>query len=367
MRIRGATAVSKNGAGELDPGDPEAVVHPANTGDSNTRAVYHLKRGIYRIEHFWWERGGGDHGELYVARGAFANDGDTLWNLVGELTSAQSFAKLGVDAAGWSVVSSDPGGEQLTTWELARADLEASAGPPENYDLMNIGDPTTNGGVLPFPKNTALDDDDFALRGTAKLVVPANGTYVIGFNSDDGAYVKINGQSFTELLVNGTGLSTIDETGAVVTCDCLTGDSNTQAVITLTQGTYDIEVGMFDRGGGGFLAVKGVELGSPTLPILAKNGAGTLNVPASGVALTSAPVTTGGTSAGVISSVEINGNNLVITYKASSAAATTAKIATSSDLKTWSPSTAVPAVVGGNLVFTLPKGADPVVFYRVAE
>lgn len=367
MRIRGATAVSKNGAGELDPGDPEAVVHPANTGDSNTRAVYHLKPGIYRIEFFWWERGGGDHGELYVARGAFANDGDTLWNLVGELTSAQSFAKLGVDAAGWSVVSSDPGGEQLTTWELARADLEASAGPPENYDLMNIGDPTTNGGVLPFPKNTALDDDDFALRGTAKLVVPANGTYVIGFNSDDGAYVKINGQSFTELLVNGTGLSTIDETGAVVTCDCLTGDSNTQAVITLTQGTYDIEVGMFDRGGGGFLAVKGVELGSPVLPILAKNGAGTLNVPAGGVALTSAPVTTGGTSAGVISSVEINGNNLVITYKASSAAATTAKIATSSDLKTWSPSTAVPAVVGGNLVFTLPKGAAPVVFYRVAE
>ena len=65
--------------------------------------------------------------------------------------------------------------------------------------------------------------------------------------------------------------------------------------------------------------------------------------------------------------MEINGNNLVITYKASSAAATTAKIATSSDLKTWSPSTAVPAVVGGNLVFTLPKGADPVVFYRVAE
>jgi hypothetical protein len=248
---------------------------------------------------------------------------------------------------------------------LALADLDASAGLPANYDLMNIGDPSTNGGVQPFPKDTAADDDDFALRGTAKLVVPVDGTYVIGFNSDDGAYVKINGQSFTELLVNGTGLSAIDETGAVVTCDCLTGDSNTQAVITLAQGTYDIEVGMFDRGGGGFLAVKGVELGSPVLPILAKNGAGTLNIPAGGVALTSAPVTSG-TSAGIISSVEINGNNLVITYKSSSTAAT-AKIATSSDLKTWSLSNAVPTVAGGNLVFTLPKGADPVVFYRVVE
>ena len=88
-----------------------------------------MKPGIYRIEFFWWERGGGDHGELYVARGAFANDGDTLWNLVGELTSAQSFAKLGVDAAGWSVVSSDPGGEQLTTWELARAGVRRPSNP----------------------------------------------------------------------------------------------------------------------------------------------------------------------------------------------------------------------------------------------
>ena len=36
------------------------------------------------------------------------------------------------------------------------------------------------------------------------------GTYLIGFNSDDGAYVKIAGQTFTEITVNGTGASIIE-------------------------------------------------------------------------------------------------------------------------------------------------------------
>jgi len=89
-------------------------------------------------------------------------------------------------------------------------DLAATAGPPTVYDIMNIGDPDTNAGVLPFPKNTAGDQDDFALRATAKLVVPVSGTYVIGFNSDHGAYVRIPGQTFTQITVNATGASVIE-------------------------------------------------------------------------------------------------------------------------------------------------------------
>src|SRR5213079_1680767 len=113
-----------------------------------------------------------------------------------------------------------------------------------------------------------------ALKANAKLVVPAAGTYVIGFNSDDGAYIKIPGQSFTEILANATGLSVIQDPETVI-CDCLTGDSGTTASITLAQGTYPIEAGMFERGGGSFLRVKGAQSGSPQLPVLAKNGAGT--------------------------------------------------------------------------------------------
>jgi len=367
MRIRGATAISESGAGELDAGDPEAVVHPANTGDSNTRGVYYLKTGIYRIEFFWWERGGGDHGELYVAKGAFLNDADTFtWNLVGELTSAESYAGLGVDASGWSVVSSDPGGDQIINWEGGLADLAASAGDPVTYDVMNVGDPNTNVGTLPFPKNTPADDDDFALRATAKLVVPKTGSYVIGFNSDDGAYVKISGQTFTEILVNATGLSILEGAGDQVTCDCLTADSNTQSVVQLAQGTYDIEAGMFERGGGAYLSVRAAEAGSPVLPLLAKNGAGTITIPAGGLALTDDPTGLAAGAGGSIGSFEVNGATVVITYKPSSPAATV-KVALSPDLKVWNVQTTTPTMVGDNAVFTLPRGAATVEYYRVIE
>ncbi|MFN0130776.1 MAG: LamG-like jellyroll fold domain-containing protein [Verrucomicrobiales bacterium] len=368
LRIRGGTAISESGNGDLDAADPEAVVHPANTGDSNTRGVYHLKPGVYRLEFFWWERGGGDHGELYVAKGSFANDGDTTsWKLVGVTSPATTAAALGVDDSGWSVISSDPGGDELTNWEGALADLAATAGDPVVYDTMNIGDPQTNGGVLPFPKNGAGDENDFAFRGTAKLVVPRAGTYLVGFNSDDGGYVKITGQTFTEILVNGTGASVIDPAGDQVICDCLTGDSNTQSQITLAQGTYDIEVGMFERGGGAYLRVSGAEVGAPVLPTLIKGGARIVNFPAGGVALTDDPVTTGGPppAGGSIAGVEVTAIQVIITYDPASG--TTARVARSLDLKTWTTLPIVPAQSGSNLIFTIPRGTEPAEYYRVLE
>jgi len=368
MRIRGGTAISESGNGALDPGDPEAVVHPDNTGDSNTRGVYHLTPGVYRLEFFWWERGGGDHGELYVAKGAFANDADTAsWRLVGVTSPATSAAVLGVDDAGWSVVSSDPGGDQLTTWDGAFADLEATAGDPVVYDTMNVGDPGTNAGVLPFPKDAAGDQDDFALRATAKLVVPRTGNYLIGFNSDDGAYVKITGQTFTNILVNATGLSLIGVEGDQVICDCLTGDSNTQSEVTLAQGTYDIEAGMFERGGGAFLRVSGAEVGAPALPTLTKGGAGIVNFPAGGVALTDDPVTTGGPppTGGSVAGVEVTATQIIITY--TPASGTTARVARSLDLKAWSTLGLTPTQAGGNLVFTIQRGTEPAEYFRILE
>lgn len=364
MRIRGGTAVSVSGNGQLDPGDPEAVVHPAVTGDSNTRGVYHLKAGTYRMEFFWFERDGGDHGELYVAKGAYVNDADALFLLVGQTLPAGSYAKLGVDASGWSVVSSDPGGDELTTWEAALADLAATSGPASNYDVLNVGDPDTSAGVLPFPKNAAGDQDDFALKATAKLVVPKTGTYQIAFNSDDGAYLKIAGQTFTEITVNATGLSVIGDPADQVTCDCLTGASNTVGLITLAAGTYDIEAGMFERAGGAFLSASGAEIGSPVLPLLARNGAGTLEVPVQGLALTAGPVST--TPTDTISTITVSGPNLVIGFKPSDPAGTY-KLARSTNLLSWTVLTDAPQVSGGVVTFTIPRGPDPRAFYRVVK
>ena len=85
FRIFGAEFSKTSGAGVIDAAAPNTVLHANDTGDSNTRAVVTLAAGEYDIEFFWWERGGGDYGELYAAKGDFATDADTdTWKLVGE-------------------------------------------------------------------------------------------------------------------------------------------------------------------------------------------------------------------------------------------------------------------------------------------
>lgn len=277
MRIRGGEADAVFGNGQLDPLDPEAVIHPANTGDSSTRGVYRLKKGVYRIEFLWWDRDGDDNGEIYAVKGRFAADADTdQWKLVGDNNPSKTFVRLGVDASGWTVTSSDPGNPPtqsgIISWADAVVAHGTTGGGAQNYNALNIGDPETNGGVLPFPKNTSADDNDFVLRATAKLVVPMDGDYLLGFDSDDGAYMTVRGQTFIELVRNVTGSSLISADSVV--CDVLTGQSATTARIFLRKGTYDMIVGMFEREGGAFLRVTGGQWGAPLGSLLTKNGAG---------------------------------------------------------------------------------------------
>jgi len=247
LRIPGADLVSVSGNGRRDIGNTGTVVHPATTGDSSTRAVYHLKQGVYRVEFFYFEAGGGDNGELYVAQGSFTNDVDTAqWILLGDPTGGKSFKVLGLDTNGVTVLSSDPGGTELTTLQLGLDDLAATGtGAGTKYNTVNIGDTNTNPGVLSFPKDTPADDNDFALRITGNLVVPQTGTYAIGFNSDDGGYMRVIGQTFTNILTGAaTGAEIVTGTNGVpdeVACDCLTGDANTFGSITLTNGIYPFE------------------------------------------------------------------------------------------------------------------------------
>lgn len=129
LRIRNAWFHRVSGDGTIDPGSPDTVLHPADTGDSDTRAVANLAAGDYEVEFFWWERGGGDYGELYAAKGSFSNDEDTdTWVLIG-------------DAGGLPLV--DPGtpapGEDFRITSVARtADpasvtLTFSADPARTY------------------------------------------------------------------------------------------------------------------------------------------------------------------------------------------------------------------------------------------
>lgn len=84
FRILGAEFTKVQGQGLLDPGSADTMAHPGTTGNSSTRGIVSLTRGEYDIELMWFERGGGDFGELYVARGAFEGDAGTdTWQLVG--------------------------------------------------------------------------------------------------------------------------------------------------------------------------------------------------------------------------------------------------------------------------------------------
>ena len=86
LRIWGAEFTSESGAGNIDGLAANSLIHPANTGDSNSRGtVANMQAGDYDVEFFWWERGGGDFGELYYAAGAWENDEDTdQWELLGQ-------------------------------------------------------------------------------------------------------------------------------------------------------------------------------------------------------------------------------------------------------------------------------------------
>jgi hypothetical protein len=158
-------------------------------------------------------------------------------------------------------------------------------------DSVNFNDPQSGGpgripGDIPFPIDTGADDDDFLIEFSANLVIPVSGTYNLGFQGDDGAYLRIPGQTFDSISQNATGDSVIDEAGARLICDCLTGDSSTIGTITLSAGTYPVEGAFFERGGGAYFEVFGGQVGSQQT-LIEKGGARSVELPRRGVALVS--------------------------------------------------------------------------------
>ena len=313
----GDTRDARNGT--IDPSSPDTIIHPSVTGDSNVRAVAeNVQPGLYRIEFTWYERGGGDHGEIYIAKGRYPNDADTSeWLPIGRTESAGSFGIPGFDAAGVDVTSIGPGlledplsggandfdrvlnpngggDDGLTNFAEVENALANPALDPVvtiGLDSVNFNDPQAGGpgripGDIPFPIDTGADDNDFLIEFSANLVIPVSGTYSLGFQGDDGAYLRIPGQKFDSISQNATGDSVIDEAGARLICDCLTGDSSTIGTITLTAGTYPVEGAFFERGGGAYFEVFGGQVGSQ-LTLIEKGGARSVELPRRGVALVS--------------------------------------------------------------------------------
>jgi hypothetical protein len=129
-----------------------------------------------------------------------------------------------------------PDGVQIDS--LADADaLLAGDGTTEGTGLYyNIDFLDTGGNGLfdldnPFPLDTPDDDDDFALSVTAQLMIPEDGNYIFGVNSDDGSRLSIDGQT-------------------LILDDTLRGPHSIYGHMDLSAGLHDLELVYFERAGG---------------------------------------------------------------------------------------------------------------------
>ena len=190
------------------------------------------------------------------------------------------FPVLGVDQNGWQVTGSAPFGiPPVQNIEQGLAELDSPNVAAGNFDAVNFADPESDRfgagnflGDVPFPSNTQLNDEDFAILAEATLVVPEDDVYDIGFLSDDGAFLQITGATFDELIIDATGNATGIGTDTI-SCDCLTADSHTVARVNLPAGEYPIRAFLFERSGSAHIEVFGGAAGAPK-KLLLRNGAG---------------------------------------------------------------------------------------------
>ncbi|MFB3788980.1 MAG: lamin tail domain-containing protein [bacterium] len=101
--------------------------------------------------------------------------------------------------------------------------------------VLNFLDNSTEGHFpenQPFPGHAADQDvDDFVVRAVGDVMIPSDGTWTFGINSDDGARLRIDGRD-------------------VIVDDTLHGPQDVFGIVNLTTGPHEIELVYFERGGG---------------------------------------------------------------------------------------------------------------------
>jgi hypothetical protein len=132
---------------------------------------------------------------------------------------------------------------------------------------FDINDPQNGGNQgsiagpqVPIPSNTAADDNNFqeVVKGTIQVPAGQGGAYTFNVRSDDGFAMRIlsepTGGSLTQHPFTASRTGRLGPDGSLVFL-APTGDSNTQGVINLAPGTYDVEFIWFENGGGAFAEV----------------------------------------------------------------------------------------------------------------
>ncbi|UCD51229.1 MAG: hypothetical protein JSW27_01090 [Phycisphaerales bacterium] len=219
---------------------------------------------------------GGAAVELYAAKGAHSAFDPAVFRLVGHKSVGEVPMPGLCDEV--TMVASRPGawsGGQIASLQNASDALAEGevfgTNSSGNYAVVNHSDPDDGSadpgqtgllmGDVAFPNNGAGDDDDFGVMVTGLLDIPVAGRYQLGFNSDDGAALRIKGQVWTSVVTDATGNAAIF--GDQLINDTLTARSFTAGEIYLPKGCHEFVALMFDRNFGSFFELFGRGI-SPT-------------------------------------------------------------------------------------------------------
>ncbi len=402
-------------AGTVRMSNRNELIFGDGTGDADTRGIIDLQAGTYDLDYINWEGGGGFGYELSAAVGSWPHGTTppTGWFLVGSVPAVDQLVVPRISASGWTVESSNAGRGELIpppggtgTFDIAGAELAIDnaltegVGSTTTWDLLDFTDPEAGNagqfpGSNPWPLNTPVDDNQYAMRATGTLVITEPGVYHLGFQGDDGGYMQIDGPlEGTNTAEWSSIVDTLHPTVAIIVpgdsgsgfnnrlqAELGTGNSRTIGAINLVAGTYTITTLVYEGGGGSWWEVVGAKAPEVTLPanfaypLLARAEGSLYQVP-SGIRLV-AQEAGEGTPPGTFIAVndfDVTGGAPVtsISLTFNSEAGRTYKILASTNLVDWiEVAAAVPASGGATTEFvvdptTIPAiDGEPKVFFRV--
>lgn len=251
--------------------DDRALVIGTESWDVSSFGTVNLTPGVHDIQVVHREDGGGADVEVAAA--------------IGETTDLNNFRLIGsgdpgrpaftfnvpgytgvVNIEGTKPGDYAPGSRDEALLAIVQG-RTAGTNSTAVAEVVNHSDPddggNLNAGAFPndiaFPNDApGADDNDFATLVTGALHIPDDGTWFLGFNSDDGGALQIMGQSWTGVVADATGNAVIDADW--LKTDAWTGWSYTVGEIELAAGDYDFNFVSYEGGGGAFVEVFGSDV-----------------------------------------------------------------------------------------------------------
>ncbi len=203
------------------------------------------------------------------------NGGDANTLPTGSFSSAKlpgftnAAGKWGVrEIKNYTAPTNSPGigyGVLVNAERIARAPTTTSSGVQLDYltPLINFADPE-NGGASNFDNTSAFgtdtpaDDNSFMMIAKCAVRIPVESDYSFGFRSDDGARLRVLGQTFiSSYAINGSAGNTAipAHLGDSIQYTTGTGNSGTMGVVHLTPGDYNLEFLYWEGSGGSYAEV----------------------------------------------------------------------------------------------------------------